>query len=349
MKLSLSFIFLTCFYAIGQSSNQKEFTDVTITESTSDDPSEFANILLDTLVKKRTLDEATAVKILATFDVKGVNRDPESAQPYTKATINKLVAKGDADAAKKFINRLRGLFDNSKNQGERLIEYLLELVLDNGLMDAKDGAELAANNGYGVNIEVTRFTSSTQEISGKPKPISKGCCAKDLTPFFEVRIDVGRDHYYFADVGVFAYYMNTCGGCRRYINGAVARVASSMDACGCSGVELVPVYHVYKAFVYKSEHDHIFTTDLGEIQSLRAKGYNVADTAKQNPNAPVAFYCAKTQGQCGATEPLLKYSYGHLHYFTTNQETGNKWVAGGWKADGALCYVWPNVDIKNKP
>jgi len=168
MNLFLGFVFFGCLYAIGHSQEEKEFNVVTITESVVDDPSEFANILLDTLVKKPILDESSASRILATFNVKGVNRNTDNAQAYTKTTISTLTIKGDADAANKFITRLTGLFDNHDKQGERLIEYFMELILDNNISEPNDIANLAASNGYGVNIKTTKSWFNTQEIEGNP-------------------------------------------------------------------------------------------------------------------------------------------------------------------------------------
>jgi len=335
MKL-VSVIVFAFFYALAHS--DREFNDVTVTESLSEDHSEFVNTLLDKLEEKAVLSESVSSKILGTFNVKGVNRDQGSA--YTKTTIKSLKVGGDGDAGKKFVSRLASLFGEDE-QGLHLIEYLLELTMDNDVLDAKEGAELAGASGYGVKVKVTRYSSTSEDYQGQAQaPASKqGCCAKDLTPLFEMRINVGRDLYYLADVPAFAYYMNTCGGCRRYINSAVARVAGSASACGCAGVKLQPVYYVYKGFVHGSEHDHHYTTDLNDAKNK--PGYIPWDGKMDKP----AYYCAKTKGQCGATEALKRYSYGHLHLYTTSAAVGAKQVAGGWKDEGVLCYVWPYEPI----
>jgi len=168
MNFVLGFLFLACLYTTGHSQEEREFSVVTITESVVDDTSPFANILLDTLVKKPILDESSASRILATFNVKGVNRNTDNAQAYTKTTIGTMALKGDAEAAKNFINRLTGLFDIHDKQGERLIEYCMELILDNNISEPNDLAQLAAGNGYGVKITTTKSSVSTQEIEGNP-------------------------------------------------------------------------------------------------------------------------------------------------------------------------------------
>jgi len=350
MKMIASVALLVCCYAVAHSSEEKEFNDVKVTQSLADDQSDFANILLDTLVEKPILDESSASRILATFGLKGVGRN--RGQAYTKSSIGSLAVKGDADAGKRFIKRLTGLFDE-KQQGLRLIEHLLALILDNDLMDANAASKLAAANGYGVNIKVTRIQESTQEVSSDPvRPVSKGCCAKNLTPLYEVRINIGRDLQYIAHSKVLVDYMSNCGECQRFINYPVARVASSPDACQCLGVELIPVYYIWKPRLYKYEHDHYYTTDLSEAKRLSTQGYillpwpSTANAPNGNPH--VEYYCAKTQGECGATQPLRKYTWAHLHVYATSIEEANKKkIAGGaWVDQGIICYVWPAVPIQ---
>ena len=349
MKMIVSVALLVCFYAVAHSSEEREFNDVKITQSLADDHSEFANILLDTLVEKPILDESTASRILATFDLKGVNRN--AGEAYTQSSVKSVAVKGDKGAGRRFVNHLSGLFDEEQ-QGLRLIELLLALILDNDLMEANEASKLAAANGYGVNIKITRIQESTQEVSSDAvRPVSKGCCAKNLTPLFEVRINVGRDLHYIADTNVLALYINNCGGCQRGINYPVARVASSPDACQCLGVNLQPVYYIWKGFVQKSEHDHYMTTDLTEAQRLSTQGFALSPWGvAPNPNGKpyVGFYCAKNKGECGATEPLRKYTWYHLHVYATSVEEANKKkVAGGdYKDEGIICYVWPAVSIQ---
>jgi len=219
-------------------------------------------------------------------------------------------------------------------------------------MDANEAAKLAAANGYGVSIKTTRTQESTQDVTSDPvRPVSKGCCAKNLTPLFEVRINVGRDLQYIGDLNLLSLYLSNCGGCQRFINSPIARVASSADACQCLGVKLQPVYYIWKGFVYKSEHDHYMTTDLSEAERLSKQGYALTPWGTPaNPNGKphVEFYCAKNKGDCGATEPLRKYTWAHLHVYATSVEEANKKkIAGGdWRDEGIICYVWPAVPMQ---
>jgi len=344
MKFTL--LFLTCLCAFVQTAaKEKEFSDVTITQSTEDDPSTFANILLDMLVEKSILDAPTAEKILATFKVNGVERNPQNAQAFTKATIGTLAIKGDADASNKFIKRLTKLLDQPENQGSQLIAHLLELVLDTDLVNANDGAQLASTNGYGVKIETTRYTSSTQEVEATPAP--KGCCsAKLLSPLFELGLSnaqgvtVSNQHrFYLADMTKLYSLMYDCATmgivCRRHFRRNVAQVATSPKSCDCNGAALEPIY-------YTGKHAGGFNWDLrfnklAEATKLQGSGFS----------APaVYFYCAKTRGQCGATEPLRSYFLAdQTQYLTIDLEEGKKHVAAGAKDEGILCYAWPNAVV----
>jgi len=341
MKFALAF--LTCLCAFAQSAaKEKEFSDVAITQTTEDEPSTFANMLLDMLVKKTILDEATAGKLLATFKVKGVNRKPSGA--FTKATIGAVTIKGDADASGKFIKRLTKLLDQGTDQGRQLIEHLLELVLDNDLMNANDGAQLAAENGYGVKIETIRYTSSSKNVEATPAPKAQGCCyAKLLSPLFELGLSnstgaiISTQHrLYVADMMTLYDWINNCPSCRRPLQRAVAQVATSPKSCDCNGIKLEPFYAAIK---HMGEHNF----DARHVKLAEAK--KLAESGFYSDFAP-KFYCATTRGQCGATEPLRSYiPADKTQYLTIDPEEGKKHVAAGAKDEGILCYAWPNARV----
>jgi len=351
MKFAL--ISLTCLCLFGQSAaKEKEFSDVTINQSTEDDPTAFVNILLDTLVKKSIVDESTASQILVTFKVKGVERNPQAAKAFTKATIGAATIKGDADASSKFIKRLTKLLDQRADQGRQLIEHLLELVLDNDLLEAQTAAELAATNGYGVKIETTRVSINTQQVQVTPAPAKpKGacCCAKNLSPLFELGLTnssgaiISSQHrMYQADMqqlyGIINNHCNSEGvPCRRALQRAVAQVATSPKSCDCNGAKLEPMYRSGK---HMGGHNYdLRHGKLADAKKLTTESGFYDDFIPK-------FYCATTRGQCGATEPLRSFFLADkTQYLTIDPEEGKKHVAAGAKDEGILCYAWPHAVV----
>lgn len=75
------------------------------------------------------------------------NKTLEGAEVFTKASLSALPPHGDTDAFVKFLDRLSSLIDKPDPKGQHLIEYLLEIVLDNKLMEVDPAMELVANNG----------------------------------------------------------------------------------------------------------------------------------------------------------------------------------------------------------
>jgi len=193
MKLVTGLVLLACCsYALAGGNGfddriqVREFNDVTITQNFNDEPSTFANILLDLLVKNTILDEPTAAKFLVTFKVNGVNRKTDGAAAFTKATFVNFAAKGDADARRKFIERSLSLFDKPDQSGSRVIEYLMEFVLDNDVLEAQDAANLAGDHGYGVKIETTRYKTNTEQIDINPPPPPATIKPRPGTKFYYV-------------------------------------------------------------------------------------------------------------------------------------------------------------------
>jgi len=347
--MKLAGVIVLCFYFLAHcAAEEKESSDVTITQNINDDDSEFANILLDMLVKKPILDEATAARLLATFKVKGVNRKTDGAAAFTKADIGTMTIQGNPDASKKFKNSLTSLFDQDK-QGQRLVEYLLELALDNDLIDEKAAGQLAADNGYGVSIQTTRYSSSTNEIEVKPVPRSTttkaptpaptpaptaapapakdGCCRRNLVPLYRLYAPQYVTHWYTPSI-YHASYHSTLNPIRFYMEGSPGRVASSAtDNCGCAGPAYIKINVMYvpPGGAFKTGK-HIYAKD-DEVAAYAKQGY-------QNNLLP-NFYCATTAGQCGATIPLRRIPNGQGQILSHQP----KEVAG---QGSTLCYIWPH-------
>jgi len=163
--------------AADQEETTKEFSDVTIGESIAEDDSIFVNNLLDLLVKKSILDEPTSSRILVTFKIKGVNRNTDGAEAFTKESISDASVKGDADAQKKFVARISGLLDNTEKREKNVIGYLLELVLDNQLIEGNAAAQFAADAGYSIDIKITTVQTGSEDgdvdVAVRPKLQSK--------------------------------------------------------------------------------------------------------------------------------------------------------------------------------
>lgn len=87
---------------------------------------------------------------------------------------------------------------------------------------------------------------------------------------------------------------NIVPGYNRYVASTDVRVAASPDACNCDGTQLIPVYEIFK-YSATTLWEYFNTASLEE-----AINYG------QTPKPHIEFYCAKTQGQCGATEVLRK-------------------------------------------
>jgi cell division septation protein DedD len=180
MKLVSGLVLLVVFSfaSAAPQKSAKEFSDVTISDSNSDadEDATFTNGLLDRLVNKAVLDEPNAGRFLNTFKVKPVKRKTDGAKPFTKDDIGGWPAKGNPEAHTKFIDRVSDLLDKPEKRNLRLIENLLELILDNDVMEMDAAGELASDNGYTIDIKITTLTTTTTETKGpkakpKPKPV----------------------------------------------------------------------------------------------------------------------------------------------------------------------------------
>jgi outer membrane biosynthesis protein TonB len=144
----------------------KDLSDVTITDSNTNaaENAKFINHLIDLLVKRSILEESSGARILATFKIKGDNLKTDGVKPFCQESFKTCQADGDADAHNKFITRLTGLLTKTDKRELHLIEYLLELIMDNALLEINDAGQLAAENGYSIDIKITRMISTIEEI-----------------------------------------------------------------------------------------------------------------------------------------------------------------------------------------
>lgn len=103
--------------------------------------------------------------------------------------------------------------------------------------------------------------------------------------------------------------------------------APVLPSCRCN---LKPAYRLDRV---APKEDNYFTTDKSEVDNAVANlGYT---------SLGIAFYCAETKSDCGATVPFYKYVRNNAkrNHFHTTDTTEQEAVSS--TSQGRMCYIWP--------
>jgi hypothetical protein len=177
-----------------------------------------------------------------------------------------------------------------------------------------------------------------RKISFK-RPSTKSCCntADNLMPLFRFYQTNTQNHFYTCRPDEVVPVAHQERGTYRF-EMIAARVAISPDDCKCNAAGFVPMYYLYagggQGGLPADREDHMWTQSEEEAKAFAAKGYG---------RYGFAFYCAKEQGHCGATEPFYRVLLNFDHFYTTSKAEADNCTNNNknCKPEGIACYVWP--------
>lgn len=141
-------------------------------------------------------------------------------------------------------------------------------------------------------------------------------------PLYRLYRSVSGNHFYTTSIDE----ANNAASGIGYNREGIAGFVSSTTSSNC---QLKPVYRLYKS---GAMDDHFYTTNEFEASTAEAvHGYK---------REGIAYYCAASLNDCGASLAFYRYYRGSDHFYTADLSEGHNVVAGGGTFEGILCYIW---------
>lgn len=134
------------------------------------------------------------------------------------------------------------------------------------------------------------------------------------------RLRSSKDHFYTASLDE---AMDEVSKYNYTYEGRIGSVPTTASEC-----QLKAVYRLLN----QGSNDHFYTTNHDEATNATLIGYS---------REGIAFYCAASVNECGATVTFYRFIIGSDHFYTTNVDEGFTAVKGGGKYEGIMCYIWP--------